>query len=1057
MLPRPAPPARIALGLAALLVALPAGAAQNAAAPARPVFDRPERLFTGRAVVDSEARPTGVALGGVGTGRFDLCTDGSIRHVSIGPVQPMVERLPGSFLELSAGTSGETSRALVLGGAGGLPGVAKLLYRGIFPRAFLDASDPALPVRASIEAWSPFVPHDVAASSLPAVAFDVRLDNVSAAAVTARLVLHWPQDPALATPVALAAAAEGAGRVERGDDAGTPSDRIAVRFELAPGASGRATLVVGWDAPTHRSHARLADAAAAAHELLARHDELHAATREWQALLFDSDLPGWYAERLCNDLIPLVANTRLPADGPFAMAEAAAGLGGILGTLDQRLIAHVATQAFFPELDREELAHFAARQRPDGEIAHHLGSLDGTIGEDEGFLGWPDLAASFVCQVWQHQRWTGDGEFADAMAAPATAALRWLLARDVDGDGIADGGSTFDYRLPEAGFVYTASLGAAALEAGRRLATERGDDELAAACAAGVERARAALVGRLWNGRWFARSLDAAGERSSSDCFLGQLAGEWYAATMGWPPLVPSTLRDRALEALVALNGAAPHLVPPLDVRADGTPSSTRWSWLPHVSAFYCAPLIAAGRTDTALQCLQRLDWSLVESAQDPWRVGLYADCDTGVDPKPDYGWYMSTPASWWTVQALSGVTLDVPAGTLRLAPQPPSARRRFAVPVFAPALTARLTVEDQEHGVGRTLRLSVLGVYGGRPLRVRSLVVQPPPVADASTLTAEATLDGAPLPLARRTDEPELVLELREPVVLDAGATLIVALGEPGSAALGAAIAARQAESTAVLENDALRVVLERDELGLRRLTLVDRARGGEARFDVRDAFRVALPASAGGIALDLCTDPSSTRMVRVRSARHAMLEDADGQLWTLEQVLAIRPPGPAGVEAADDAGGESITARLEVRVPRDRAAVRLSLQLRGAALARVEPPRPTIDFPRLELLDPGTVGETLVLHAAGVELADAARLAAWAGEWSVAADGEPIAIGGPVPDLLVRWVGGDGSAHRLAAHGDEGRHLCLEPSFRTRNDPPPGDTWTSGGSLEIALRPER
>src|SRR5262249_3649453 len=143
--------------------------------------------------------------------------------------------------------------------------------------------------------------------------------------------------------------------------------RVAVTFDLAPGASGRASLVVGWDAPAQRSAARLQGGAEAARALLERHDELHAATRGWQALLFESDLPDWLAERLCNDLVPMVSSTRLPLHGPFAMAESAAGLGGILGTLDQRLIAHVATQAFFPELDREELLHFAARQRPDGE------------------------------------------------------------------------------------------------------------------------------------------------------------------------------------------------------------------------------------------------------------------------------------------------------------------------------------------------------------------------------------------------------------------------------------------------------------------------------------------------------------------------------------------------------------------------------------------------------------------------------------------------------------------------------------------------------------------
>ena len=71
---------------------------------------------------------------------------------------------------------------------------SRLTYTGRFPFVEIAYRDPASPCNVSLEAFSPFVPQDADASSLPLVFFTFRLRNPGPESVTASVAVSWVND-----------------------------------------------------------------------------------------------------------------------------------------------------------------------------------------------------------------------------------------------------------------------------------------------------------------------------------------------------------------------------------------------------------------------------------------------------------------------------------------------------------------------------------------------------------------------------------------------------------------------------------------------------------------------------------------------------------------------------------------------------------------------------------------------------------------------------------------------------------------------------------------------
>jgi len=143
----------------------------------------------------------GVTLGGVGSGGAELRKDGRFYNWSAfnnaprgtGTALP-AEQDDIMFFKLRYEVPGEEPRIKLLQIEDGyrvggvevhvyefpwMTGVEKTEYSARFPNVEMVFTDPDMPVEVRMKAWSPFIPHDVDASTLPALCFDFQVVNKS--------------------------------------------------------------------------------------------------------------------------------------------------------------------------------------------------------------------------------------------------------------------------------------------------------------------------------------------------------------------------------------------------------------------------------------------------------------------------------------------------------------------------------------------------------------------------------------------------------------------------------------------------------------------------------------------------------------------------------------------------------------------------------------------------------------------------------------------------------------------------------------------------------------
>ncbi len=135
---------------------------------------------------------TGMPLGGLGTGKIELMTDGSFDRFSINnnPHQ-LIRSQEGCFAAVAVSDkSGATARRLIWKGSNS-KGMSSVRFNGVFPFANVTFTDPDLPVSVKLHTFSPLIAGNKEDSSFPAAAFIFTLKNESDEEIKASLAMSW--------------------------------------------------------------------------------------------------------------------------------------------------------------------------------------------------------------------------------------------------------------------------------------------------------------------------------------------------------------------------------------------------------------------------------------------------------------------------------------------------------------------------------------------------------------------------------------------------------------------------------------------------------------------------------------------------------------------------------------------------------------------------------------------------------------------------------------------------------------------------------------------------
>jgi non-lysosomal glucosylceramidase len=417
-----------------------------------------------------------------------------------------------------------------------------------------------------------------------------------------------------------------------------------------------------------------------------KRDSLYAGTTEWQQPVLQSSYPDWYKFKLINSAYVIYTNMILNKKGDVTINEG--GMGGLAGTMDQRISSHPFYQKFFTQLDRSEMEIFGDAQALDGSINHFIGHYYvgmGTVGgrvptEGQWML---DNTEGWIIQVVKDYQQTGDYRYLHRFAGRIRDGMKFLKSKMEKGAEIPIGPTTYDDFNHPPVYSYEAGIYLATLKAAEVVAKATGDSAWAGECREQYVRSQKDMMRLLWNGRFFAYGCEPDGSgRLDSILFTGQLAGEFVSRYCGWGDILPMPVIQSAVKAQfdISLSHTPDYYANKVwDIRlGHGIDQRGSQCWPFYLESYTAYTGIQAGYLDDGLDIMKHIQLVHLRKGLE-WCQNLWNPGDIT---------YMTGPVTWFSTDVLGGAGLDLPDRELRLAPG-----RTGEFPLYYPGFWAMLSV----------------------------------------------------------------------------------------------------------------------------------------------------------------------------------------------------------------------------------------------------------------------------------------------------------------------------------------------------------------------------
>ncbi|TFF99605.1 MAG: hypothetical protein EU541_04465 [Promethearchaeota archaeon] len=436
-------------------------------------------------------------------------------------------------------------------------------------------------------------------------------------------------------------------------------------------------------------------------------------TREIIEVIDQSNLPYWLKSYILNSTDSMLVNSVLTKRGDYYMIEGTPWdwpFGALTGTIDQRLVSHIYSYAFFPSLDRNELQGFFELTK-NGKVPHGNGHADIALGTKHIPYGepikifnrsehWVDLPQSLILQVGKHIIQSKDIELLKEFWQKVPEIMQYL--DETLRNSIPEGITTYDYKNYHPCFIYTAILHLATLRMVIYLAKllkeriKKDNPNESRKLSKFIKKYQSQYQATdhsyqecLWMNEGYFKTCE-----QTDTVFTSALAGDWISRLCGLGPVVQyekaiahskwqtKTLVNSHNYSIINEKKTRPLIYREADINGNEIPVRVLFRKKTKVNnpwqtlAYQAFESIYLNRIEDGLDIIKKI-----------WEKGFYEGYPWDMD---HWGWernhiYMSHPVMWAVLNALSGVSYNGFEQKLMISPHLIPNKSELKIPIFFP------------------------------------------------------------------------------------------------------------------------------------------------------------------------------------------------------------------------------------------------------------------------------------------------------------------------------------------------------------------------------------